>query len=257
MTATDAATGMTEVECTMCHWTQPAGRHTTHGTAERPIGADYIDAVMPRIGAHIDETGHPVRVTITTYWPDGDDEHSSMTIRSRRGTDNETRTYQVGDAVTVPDDFCPGCMDRIGKGITGVITGHEATSLLENDGIPGPYYTVAIDHEHNGTDGDLVYAESELAPATDHDWVAALERHETQLGCVTCGCTEPESGWQDRVSSPREGWLCGPCNLLWPSTHQDDETDAVLARLADDLGATPAEHEPGSAPAPNPRRTAQ
>jgi hypothetical protein len=89
MTATDAATGMTEVECAMCHWTQPAGRHTTHGTAERPIGADYIDAVMPRIGNHIDATGHRVRVKITTYWPDRDDEQSSLIISPRRTADDQ------------------------------------------------------------------------------------------------------------------------------------------------------------------------
>ena len=43
------------------------------------------------------------------------------------------------------------------------------------------------------------------------DTVAAQEQHETDLGCVGCGCAEPADGWQGRVSSPREGWLCGPC----------------------------------------------
>jgi hypothetical protein len=72
-----------------------------------------------------------------------------------------TRAFTIGDAVTVPSDFCPGCMERIGDGVTGLITGYEATSLLENDGIPGPFYSVRIDHEHNGASG-LVYAEQEL-----------------------------------------------------------------------------------------------
>jgi hypothetical protein len=126
----------------------------------------------------------------------------------------DARAYQIGDAVTVPDDFCPGCMARTGP-MGGLVVGYvndgEQSNLFGDT--PGPFYTVSVDHEHN-SNGSLVYAESELAPATDHDWVAALERHETQLGCVTCGCTEPDSGWQGRVSSPREGWLCGPCNLL-------------------------------------------
>jgi hypothetical protein len=50
------------------------------------------------------------------------------------------------------------------------------------------------------------------------DELVALEQRESQLGCVSCGCTEPTSGWQGRVSDPREGWLCGPCTASRLST---------------------------------------
>ncbi|MCA1704282.1 MAG: hypothetical protein LC808_13880 [Actinobacteria bacterium] len=66
--------GMTEVECAVCDWTLPAGRHLDHGTAERPGCADYCDAAMPFISAHLDTTGHHVLVTLTTYSPDREEQ---------------------------------------------------------------------------------------------------------------------------------------------------------------------------------------
>lgn len=74
---------LTEVECAECDWTQPPGGSTDHGTPDRPGCADYVDAVMPHISTHIDETGHQVRVTLTTCWLDRDDEQSSMLICPR------------------------------------------------------------------------------------------------------------------------------------------------------------------------------
>lgn len=62
-------TAMSEAQCTECAWTLPSGRHTSPGTPERPGNADYVDAAMPQISAHIDQTGHPVSVTLTTLHP--------------------------------------------------------------------------------------------------------------------------------------------------------------------------------------------
>lgn len=74
---------MSEVHCTGCGWTLPAGVHTDPGTQERPGCADYVDAAMPLIGAHIDSTGHPVSVTLTTFHDFRDDEQSTVTFRPR------------------------------------------------------------------------------------------------------------------------------------------------------------------------------
>ena len=67
----------TEVACAACDWMLPPGWSTDHGTQERPGCADYVDATMPLIGEHIDGTGHHVLVTLTTHWPDRDDEQST------------------------------------------------------------------------------------------------------------------------------------------------------------------------------------
>jgi hypothetical protein len=72
--------------------------------------------------------------------------------------------FQIGDAVCVPGGFCPGCMDYTPESMAGLITGTEPDQnvhwmLAEEH--PGPYYTVLVDHVHNGT-GNLVYAEAEL-----------------------------------------------------------------------------------------------
>lgn len=73
------------------------------------------------------------------------------------------RRYRIGDAITVPGDFCPGCMDRM-EPTSGLIVGHvkdgDQSDLFGDT--PGPFYTVLVDHEHNA-DGRLVYGETELA----------------------------------------------------------------------------------------------
>ena len=70
--------------------------------------------------------------------------------------------YPIGDRVTVPDDFCPGCMTRTGL-MTGQIVEYQSpgdvSALMD---LPGPYYLVSVDHDHNAN-GRLVYAESELS----------------------------------------------------------------------------------------------
>lgn len=73
---------LTELQCTGCDWMLPPGWNPDHGTAERPGCADYVDEVMPLIGAHIDETGHSVCVIITTRWADRD-EVSSVLVKPR------------------------------------------------------------------------------------------------------------------------------------------------------------------------------
>jgi hypothetical protein len=74
-----------------------------------------------------------------------------------------TRTFIIGAAVTVPSDFCVGCMSRMGP-TSGLIVGYvddgDQHHLFGDN--PGPFYTVNIDHEHNAG-GSLVYAENELA----------------------------------------------------------------------------------------------
>ena len=94
-----------------------------------------------------------------------------------------TRKYAIGDAVMLPDDGCPGCLHdqsgawdtwqatgrlpRTGR-MSGLITGYVSEAdegyygMLADDGVPGPYYRVYVDHEHNNS-GHLVYGESELA----------------------------------------------------------------------------------------------
>lgn len=81
-----AAGGATDIECTSCGWNLPGQRHVGHGTPARPAGADYIDAAMPRISRHIDETGHPVRVTITTRHADGRVERTSQLVSPHTGS---------------------------------------------------------------------------------------------------------------------------------------------------------------------------
>lgn len=70
--------GLVEVACSACAWTQPTGRFTDHGTTERPGCADCVDAVMPRISEHIDNTGHDVLVTLMTF-TSGQDPEVSVT----------------------------------------------------------------------------------------------------------------------------------------------------------------------------------
>lgn len=79
-TNTHRPTGRTDVKCLDCPWTHPAGIHTDHGTPQRPKGADYIDAAIPRIRLHIDATHHRVRVTISTFHTDRPTERSSMIL---------------------------------------------------------------------------------------------------------------------------------------------------------------------------------
>ena len=94
----------TEVECTGCDWNQPASRSVDHGTPERPGCADYCDATMPLIGAHIDATGHHVRVTLTTHWLDRDDEQSGLLILPRVPDDTGTadRQQRAAERTTTP-----------------------------------------------------------------------------------------------------------------------------------------------------------
>lgn len=75
--------------------------------------------------------------------------------------------FNIGDAVIVPVDYCPGCGDRLDAEPTGLVMrvvpdGDVHWKLAEEH--PGPYYSVLIDHEHNA-DGGLVYAERELLRA--------------------------------------------------------------------------------------------
>ena len=71
-------------------------------------------------------------------------------------------------------------------------------------------------------------------------WVAVQEQHETELGCVDCGCAEPTDGWQGRVSQPREGWLCGSCTTIrfGPDNPRAGEVQAALTEIAIRCGAT-------------------
>ncbi len=70
--------------------------------------------------------------------------------------------FSVGDAVIVPDDFCPGCMARTGVH-AGIVIGFEDEkhAMLADAGVPGPFYVVLTDHPHNSPRG-LVYGEAEL-----------------------------------------------------------------------------------------------
>jgi hypothetical protein len=76
-----------------------------------------------------------------------------------------TNTFTIGDAVFLPNDFCPGCGDNIGDQVTGLIT-----ATIPDDDVhwklaeehPGPYYRVLIDHDHAGPSNGLVYAAGEL-----------------------------------------------------------------------------------------------
>lgn len=76
-----------------------------------------------------------------------------------------TPRFNIGDAVIVPEDYCPGCGSRVGL-LSGLVTGRETqpSALFGDD--PGPFYTVLVDHKHNGT-GHLVYSERELLAPTE------------------------------------------------------------------------------------------
>lgn len=82
--------------------------------------------------------------------------------------------FRVGDAVRVPSDYCPGCGGRTGP-MSGLVTGVETRPHDQlADEHPGPYFTVLVDHLHNGG-GHLVYAACELRVAhviTESGWSA-------------------------------------------------------------------------------------
>lgn len=69
---------------------------------------------------------------------------------------------EPGDLIALPRDFCPDCMDYV-ENLIGVVTGIETDphwKLLEEH--PGPFYTVRVEHEHNTSTGELVYATEEM-----------------------------------------------------------------------------------------------
>lgn len=71
--------GQTLVECTGCAWSLPGIRYRGHGHPNP--GTEYADRVIPgEISDHIRETGHPVRILLTTFHRDGNVENSSMLI---------------------------------------------------------------------------------------------------------------------------------------------------------------------------------
>ena len=84
--------GLITVNCDVCDWTQRTGAFTGAGTPERPGCADYIDEVMPLIGAHIDSTGHDVLVDLTTFTPGQPAERSITRFLPRTTTSTERTT---------------------------------------------------------------------------------------------------------------------------------------------------------------------
>lgn len=75
--------------------------------------------------------------------------------------------FEIGDAVYLPREFCPGCGDYVEEH-TGLIVrytpaGDVHWQLVKEH--PGPYYGVLISHAHSGS-GNLVYAEQELRAVT-------------------------------------------------------------------------------------------
>lgn len=73
--------GATDIECTECTWAHPGNHHLGHGNA------DYVNQTVPIIGAHIDATGHTVRITVTTWCADGRVDQSGVLMRPRAKPD--------------------------------------------------------------------------------------------------------------------------------------------------------------------------
>ena len=66
--------GRLRTRCTVCDWSQP----TVVAHSQTTTHAD-IDALMPAIGEHIDQTGHPVRMALLTLWTN-DVEETDLTF---------------------------------------------------------------------------------------------------------------------------------------------------------------------------------
>lgn len=83
--------GRTDVECTRCDWTLRGVQYRGHDVPNP--GTDYADRVIPGdVSDHIRDTGHPVRILLTTFHRTGSVEQSSLRIgHPTRDDHKETR----------------------------------------------------------------------------------------------------------------------------------------------------------------------
>jgi hypothetical protein len=71
--------GRTDIECTRCTWALPGVQYRGHSHPNP--GTAYADRVIGgEVSDHIRATGHPVRITLTTFHRNGHVEQSAMRI---------------------------------------------------------------------------------------------------------------------------------------------------------------------------------
>ena len=130
--------GMTKVACTACDWSR-TGQHTGPGTPQRPANADFCDEVMPQIRAHITETGHPVRVTLTTFHTDRPDEVSSM-VHCPHGRNRRYTRMTEWDAQERWDTAIHRLYDTTGTTTSGLVEGvdYHVVGSNSESAEPGP-----------------------------------------------------------------------------------------------------------------------